>query len=185
MLKNNVVNIYCLATLGKSSSSVGSLPDAMAAASGREKAPLVASYTGPRVMKRALLFAGLLFVGSARLFGADLSGIWTGQTVDRNGDPQDVSFRFNQSGDRITGKMYGENESTPISEGKVDGDTIHFVVVTELNGQINRMIYSGRILSEKGDEIEITREREHPRENEKKFPPMRLRCIAPGSSISR
>ena len=150
-----------------------------------EKVPRVASYTGPRVMKRALFFAGLLVVGSAGLFGADLSGIWSGQTVDRNGDPVDVSFRFNQSGDTITGKMYGENESTPISEGKVDGDTIHFVVVTELNGQINRMIYSGRILNARGDEIEVTREREHPRENEKKFPPVRLRCVAPGHPISR
>jgi hypothetical protein len=125
-------------------------------------------------MKRALLFAELLLVASASLFGADLSGIWTGQTVGRNGDPQDLSFRFTQSGDTISGKMYDENESTPISEGKIEGDTIRFVVMTELNGQINRTIYSGHILSAKGDEIEITREREHPRENEKKAPPVRL-----------
>ena len=137
----------------------------------------LASYTGRRVMKRALLFAGLLITASANLFGADLSGIWTGQTADRNGDPQDVSFRFTQSGDTIAGKMYGENESTPISEGKIDGDTIRFVVETELNGQINRTIYSGRILNAKGDEIEVTREREHPRENEKKLPPIRLHRV--------
>jgi hypothetical protein len=128
-------------------------------------------------MKRSLLFAGFLFVASANLFGADLSGIWTGQTPDRDGNPHDVSFRFNQSGDTISGKMYGENESTPISEGKIEGDTIRFVVVTELNGQINRMIYSGHILNAKGDEIEVTREREHPRENEKKLPPLRLHRI--------
>ncbi len=129
-------------------------------------------------MKHALLFAGMLLLASANLFGADLSGIWTGQTVDRDGNPQDVSFRFTQSGDAISGKMYGENESTPISEGKIDGDTIHFVVVTELNGQINRMIYSGHILNAKGDEIEITRERQNPRPNEKKFPPIRIHRVA-------
>ena len=82
------------------------------------------------------------------------------------------------AGDAISGKMYGENESTPISEGKIDGDTIHFVVVTELNGQINRMIYSGHILNAKGDEIEITRERQNPRPNEKKFPPIRIHRVA-------
>jgi hypothetical protein len=128
-------------------------------------------------MKRALLFAGLLMAASTSLFGADLSGIWTGQTVDRNGDPQDLSFRFTQSGATLSGKMYGDNESTPISEGKIDGDTIRFVVVTELNGQINRIIYSGHILNAQGDEMEITREREHPRENEKKAPPVRLHRV--------
>jgi hypothetical protein len=128
-------------------------------------------------MKRAPLFAGLLLLASANLFAADLSGIWTGQTVDRNGDPQDVSFRFTQSGNAISGKMYGENESTPISEGKIEGDAIHFVVVTELNGQINRTIYSGHILNAKGDEIEITRERENPRPDEKKAPPVRLHRV--------
>ena len=129
-------------------------------------------------MKHALLFVGSLILATGSLFGADLSGIWTGQTVDRNGDPQDLSFRFTQSGETIAGKMYGENESTPISEGKIEGDTIRFVVVTELNGQINRIIYSGHILNAKGDEIEITREREHPRENEKKAPPVRLHRVA-------
>lgn len=129
-------------------------------------------------MNRALLFAGLLIAASANLLAADISGIWTGQTTDRNGDPQDVSFRFTQSGDVISGKMYGENESTPISEGKIEGDAVHFVVVTELNGQINRTIYSGHILDAKGDEIEITREREHPRPDEKKAPPVRLRRVA-------
>jgi hypothetical protein len=128
-------------------------------------------------MKRALLFVGFLILISVNLFGADLSGIWTGQTVGRNGYPEDVSFRFQQSGDAISGKMYGENESTPISEGKVEGDTIRFVVVTELNGQINRTIYSGHILNAKGDEIEVTRERENPRPYEKKTTPIRLHRV--------
>lgn len=128
-------------------------------------------------MKRALLFVGSLILVSANLFGADLSGIWTGQTVARNGDPEDVSFRFRQSGDVISGKMYGENESTPISEGKIEGDTIRFVIVTELNGQINRTIYSGHILNANGDEIEVTRQRENPRPNEKKAPPIRLHRV--------
>jgi hypothetical protein len=158
-------------------SNVACFSNPIAVEYSRDEAPRIASYTGRRVMKRALLFTGLLILASASLFGADLSGIWTGQTVDRNGDPQDVSFRFAQSGDAISGKMYGENESTPISDGKIDGDTIRFVVVTELNGQINRTIYSGHILSAKGDEIEITRERENPRPNEKQSPPIRLHRV--------
>jgi hypothetical protein len=135
-------------------------------------------------MKRAIFFAVLAISATGISLAADLSGIWTGQTVDRNGDPQDVSFRFTQTGDAVAGKMYGENESTPISEGKIMGDTIRFVVVTELNGQVNKTVYSGHILNTNGTEIEVTREREGARPAntqktpQKKEPPIRLHRIA-------
>jgi hypothetical protein len=135
-------------------------------------------------MKRAILLAVAAISAAELSFAADLSGIWTGQTVDRNGDPQDVSFRLAQTGDTVAGKMYGENESTPISEGKITGDTIRFVVVTELNGQINKTVYSGHILNANGTEIEVTREREGARPANtqktprKKEPPIRLHRVA-------
>ena len=115
------------------------------------------------VGQRFGLLIALALALSASVTAASLSGIWTGSTVDRNGDPQDISFRFTQTGDAITGKMYGDNESTPISEGKISGDTIRFVIITELNGQISKTIYTGHIVhSEKGagEEIEMNRERE-------------------------
>jgi len=90
------------------------------------------------------------------LWAADISGIWSGQIVDRNGDAQDFSFRFAQSGDALTGKMYGDNESTPIAEGKIVGNRITFTVTNELNGQVSKFVYTGTI---NGDEIEVTRER--------------------------
>jgi hypothetical protein len=90
------------------------------------------------------------------LAGADISGIWSAQTTDRNGDPLDISFRFAMSGDTLTGKMYGDNESTAITDAKVTGNQITFSVTTELNGQISKFVYTGTI---KGDEIEATRER--------------------------
>ncbi|HWD99237.1 MAG TPA: hypothetical protein VG345_09375 [Bryobacteraceae bacterium] len=134
-------------------------------------------------MKRAILLAVAAISAAGLSFAADLSGIWTGQTVDRNGDPQDVSFRLTQNGDAVAGKMYGENESTPISEGKITGDTIRFVVVTELNGQVNRTVYSGHILNAEGTQIEVTREREGRPANtqktpQKKEPPIRLHRVA-------
>ena len=90
------------------------------------------------------------------LWGASISGIWTGQTVDKNGDPLDVSFRFNQNGETLTGKMYGDNESTPIADGKIVGSQVTFTVTTELNGQISTFAYTGTIT---GDEMEVTRQR--------------------------
>jgi hypothetical protein len=90
------------------------------------------------------------------LSAADLSGIWSGTTVDRNGDVQDVSFRFIQKGDSLTGKVYGDNKSTPVSDARIEADHITFTVVTELNGQITKLVYSGTIV---GDEMHLTRER--------------------------
>ena len=86
----------------------------------------------------------------------DLSGIWTGQLEDRNGDHQDLSFRFAQNGDTLTGKMYGDNESTPITDGKIIGNQVTFTVTNELNGQISKFVYTGTM---NGDEIEVSRER--------------------------
>ena len=90
------------------------------------------------------------------LSGGDLSGIWTGQLEDKNGDSQDFSFRFAQTGDTLTGKMYGDNESTPITDGKIVGDQVTFTVTNELNGQISKFVYTG---TRNGDEIEVSRER--------------------------
>jgi hypothetical protein len=90
------------------------------------------------------------------LWAADISGIWTGQIVNQNGDSQDFSFRFAQSGDTLVGKMYGDNESTPITDGKIVGNQVTFTVTNELNGQISKFVYTGTM---NGDEIEVTRER--------------------------
>jgi hypothetical protein len=92
----------------------------------------------------------------AALPAADLSGIWTGQITDRNGDLIDLSFRFNQQGDALTGKMYGDNESSPLAECKIAGEQITFMVTTELNGQITKNIFTGTVA---GGEIRMTRAR--------------------------
>jgi hypothetical protein len=108
------------------------------------------------VLKRWAVLCLYVCVLALALRAADVSGIWTGQIVDRNGDSQDFSFRFAQSGDSLTGKMYGENESTPIAGGKIAGSRITFTVTNELNGQVNTFVYTGTM---NGDEIEVTRER--------------------------
>jgi hypothetical protein len=97
---------------------------------------------------------GLLCV--LAVLGGDLSGIWNGQIVDRNGDPQDVSFRFVQNGSALAGKMYGDNGSFAISAATIVGNQIAFTVTTELNGGISKFVYTGSI---EGDEIHLSRER--------------------------
>ena len=95
------------------------------------------------------------------LSAADVAGIWIGQIPGRNGDMQDVAFKFTQNGIALGGKLYGDYQSTPITEGKIAGDQITFVVNApeQAGNQINRarLSFSGSI---QGGEIELTRERE-------------------------
>jgi hypothetical protein len=104
------------------------------------------------VLARLLLLSAF----SLTLSAADLAGIWNGQTTDRNGSVQDLSFRFVQNGDVLTGKMYGDNESTPIADAKIAGNQVTFSVTFELNGSITKFIYTGSI---NGDLLELTRQR--------------------------
>ncbi len=80
--------------------------------------------------------------------------------ADRNGDLQDFSFRFEQHDQVLSGKMYGDNESIPITDGKISGDKITFLVTTELNGSITKTLFTGIL---KGTEIQVTRERVGPK----------------------
>jgi hypothetical protein len=98
----------------------------------------------------------LSYAFSLTLFGADVTGIWSGQTTDRNGDGHDISFRFVQSGSTLTGKMYGDNESTPIADARISGNEVTFSVTAELNGSITKFIYTGAI---DGNVLELTRQR--------------------------
>lgn len=102
--------------------------------------------------------AGFLFAATA--FTADLTGIWVGQLPGRfPGDVQDLSFRFDQKGAVLAGKQYGEAESLPISEGRIENGKIAFVVSNEMNGGQLKLIFTGEV---KGAGIELTRRRELP-----------------------
>ena len=100
-------------------------------------------------------------VCATALCAADVSGIWMGQIPGRNGEPQDIAFKFSQSGATLKGKLYGDYQSTPITDGKVAGDEVSFIVVApeQAGNQINqtRLRFTGSI---KDGEIELTRERE-------------------------
>jgi hypothetical protein len=103
----------------------------------------------------------VVLLSAAAAFAADISGIWVGQLPGRfPGEVQDVSFKFEQTAPgKLAGKSYGENDSTPLSEVKVEDDRISFVIGNEMNGGRNKLIFTGTI---KNGEIELTRRRELP-----------------------
>ena len=105
------------------------------------------------------LWGWLLLAGTA--LGADFNGTWIGQVEVRAGVLEDVAFHFVQKGAVLTGKQYGDFESTPIVKGTVSGELVMFVLVRQeqSGNEINqtRIRFSGRMA---GEEIELIRERE-------------------------
>ena len=101
-----------------------------------------------------------LLLALAADLAASLSGIWTGQVTTRGGT-QDVTLKLEQQGTRLTGKLYGDRGSSPISEGRTVGDVVIFVVaVQEQSGnQINdtRLRFTGTL---RDGVLELARDRE-------------------------
>ena len=97
---------------------------------------------------RVTLLTALLAVGA---FAADVTGKWSAEVPGQGGQTRTQNMEFKADGAKLTGSMEGrQGASTPISEGKIDGDTITFVVVREMNGNTMKSNYSGKV---SGDSI--------------------------------
>jgi hypothetical protein len=100
---------------------------------------------------KMIVMTALLAVGA---FAADATGKWTAEVAGRGGQTRTTNMEFKVDGSTLTGSMAGMNgQSTPITEGKVDGDKISFKVVREFNGNTMTSVYHGKI---SGDEIKFS-----------------------------
>ena len=95
-------------------------------------------------------FIAILGVALApQLFAAELTGHWVATQMGRNGQPQETSIWLKSSGDTFTGYMSTpRNGYVPIVEGKVNGDKLTFVAVTEQYGEERRQDYTGEITAD-------------------------------------
>jgi len=102
---------------------------------------------------KKIVFATVFMLAACFAFGADVDGNWTAE-MDMMGTPMVLNFTFKADGDKLTGTTgpEGMGMDTPISEGKIDGNNISFVVVVDM-GMEMRMTYKGTV---KGDEINLS-----------------------------
>lgn len=95
------------------------------------------------------------------LGAADFTGTWIGRIPGRNNTFTDVAFQFEQSGSKLTGKLYGDYRSSPIMTGTVAGDLLTFTIATveQAGNEINESIvrFTGKLVD---GELELTRDRE-------------------------
>jgi hypothetical protein len=83
---------------------------------------------------------------------ADISGSWKADLQTPQGTVQ-VSYFFKLDGDKLTGTWQAAKSPTiQISDGKVTGDKISFVVKVDANGAMT-FAHEGKI---NGDEIQLT-----------------------------
>ena len=105
-------------------------------------------------LRTAFVLACVLIAAmAASARAADVSGKWVAQVPDSEGQPQKNTFNFKVDGSSLTGTVSGKRGKHLISEGRVSGDEITFVVNLRFNGNQMVMTYDGKI---SGDEITFT-----------------------------
>ena len=106
-------------------------------------------------MHNRKLFWALALVGVLALsaFAADVSGKWKAEFQTPDGQTRTSNLTLKADGETLTGTISGRGGDTAISEGKVSGDEISFVVVRDFQGQQMKSQYKGKVA---GDEIKMT-----------------------------
>jgi hypothetical protein len=103
-------------------------------------------------MKRAIVLTGCLTILAALLAGASLTGTWKGQ-FDFGGTPVPLSFEFKANGDVLTGTVTGlPSGAGEIKDGKIQGATLTFLVMTEYQGAPIKLVYKCQL---SGEELRI------------------------------
>jgi len=125
----------------------------------------IKSYQGGRLitMKIKLLLIGsaVLLILLSAAYAADVTGKWVAEMPGRGGQgPTQTTFDLKADGPKLTGTVTsGQGEPAEITEGKVEGDNISFLVVRKRNDMEIKMLYKGKVT---GDEIKLTREFQMP-----------------------
>jgi hypothetical protein len=89
-----------------------------------------------------LTLALFAFTASA----ADIAGTWKAATPGPDGNTFETTFVFKVDGAKVTGSTSNQfMQDTPISEGKIDGDNLTFVVVASFNGNEIKLNYKAKV----------------------------------------
>jgi hypothetical protein len=95
----------------------------------------------------------------ASAWAADVTGKWVAQTPGRDGGTSENTFNLKVDGTTLTGTMTTPRGEDAITEGKVNGDEISFVVVRKFGENEMKINWKGKV---SGDEITFTREFQMP-----------------------
>ena len=104
---------------------------------------------------KTLLLSALLGLFACAAFAADVTGKWTAEVPGRGGNMQTNTFVFKADGAKLTGTLSGgRGGDVELTDGKIDGDNISFVVVRTFGDNTIKQTYKGAV---SGDTIKFTR----------------------------
>jgi hypothetical protein len=103
-----------------------------------------------RILAAAVVVFGVMLVTA---WGADITGKWSGEIAGMGGQAIELTFTFKADGSTLTGTNEAMGNENPISEGKIDGNNISFVVKVDMMGNEMKVNYKGKF---SGDEIRLT-----------------------------
>ena len=106
-------------------------------------------------MKKVLGMFALLALASLVAFGADVNGKWVGEGGGKRGP---VTFNFKADGMKLSGNQEGQNGPTEITDGKIDGDSVSFIIIRDM-GDKGKVVtkYKGTV---SGDTMKLNAETE-------------------------
>ncbi len=106
---------------------------------------------------RVLGLAVLLSLLATLAWAADVTGTWKAQIPGRDGATTETTFTFKVDGATLTGTVTTPRGETAISDGKIDGDNISFLLIRKFQDKEMKMTYKGAVA---GNEIKFTVVRE-------------------------
>ena len=107
-------------------------------------------------MKRTLIALNILLLLAAASFAADATGKWKGSFEVPGGPVLSLTFDLKAADGALTGKVIGlppKQEGLEIKDGKAEGDTVSFWLMTEYQGNAIKLVCKGQLT---GDEIKFT-----------------------------
>lgn len=123
------------------------------------------------MQNRAWLLAAMVALSCFAASAADVNGKWVAQVPGFQGDTFEITFNFKAEGERLTGTIGSAMGEREISDGKISGDSISFVLVFSPPGGEGsfKIIYKGKV---SGDQIQFTQSFEGGPGGGEGFPPI-------------
>lgn len=78
--------------------------------------------------------------------GAQFTGKWKSTITRQDGNTMDVNYNLKQEGNKVTGtSAFNNGNETEISEGKIQGNEVSFVIKRERDGRTFISKYTGKL----------------------------------------
>ncbi|HEY7307401.1 MAG TPA: glycoside hydrolase family 27 protein [Bryobacteraceae bacterium] len=106
-------------------------------------------------MKRSLV-ALLCAVCAPIVYAADLTGHWMAK-FEADGATRETSLYLKAEGDLLTGYMFSNQGNEAIHNGKINGDSVSFIILRDRFGEEQKLEFTGKVTGET-----LTLEPPHP-----------------------